>query len=1038
MNRLFILALILVSAVGQIFAADEVGSYTLKVGRQIGPEELKAGDTIVFRNAMTNYYERDNEQQDLTRVFLCGTRLVDSRGWGGTVVPTLGVLTGLTTDNFFVAEKATAIKDPNGKSYPAFIFKHVDTGKYITMTDNNDHGGSGLGSKSVATAFALGYAVGYTTNTNYTENQNEKTAYLFRYINGVKFHFGPAWNYGFTEQTKNKDNICWNIFEPTYGEATPYDYVLSTYSQWSSSNFSGYEFGKDPGFYDDIEALYAMEDLIWEIGNKISTSKINEANAAEWAEKLETAEKALEESHVPMTEGYYYIINAGAQFSSTVIEKRCMTANGIHAVNWGILDKSNPFHFFKISALTDSTWSVQNVCTGEYVGGLNENLVVKTSSTPVSIKFREISNYPEWVITDEETNAPYNAYNYGNGTGTVGSVKTVVSSTGHNTSTAWIFEKETNQATIDKMIADGKALYASAAIKEVLADAKDLYTKVKEYQEMISTSVQIKSNAIESTKGSYGGLVDGNDYSYFQSEFTTDKAGGPHNLQIDLGSGVSVSKFKFSFKGLTPETGVSAHDTPNDIEIYATNNEKSGRSARSTEDWVKITHLENLPLEDSWNVSYSSNEIQMDQLYRYLRFVVLGTTSGSKNELSGEKYFNLTSFQIYSADSEESQYNAVPGMKDACDKMEELIVSSETKMAQGKITQTDIDALYEAVCEVQALYVDRDALDKELEELVAEADELYTSSTSETKVLLTDPSQLLVNSQNDSSFPVEELIDGKIEGYAGMESVWHEQMTKDNTASGWESWLAKNRNGAGQVGIGYGYHNFQVAFKEPVANFYMMIYGRDNTDYHDTPCVFEILATNDDKLGADPDNANASQWTKIMDLDATDDIPNERKVVYTSPVIQLGAAYKYVRFVIKNTTVYAKGTLRSAIKNPAITGVTWNAIEWQLYSKTEAKDMLYYNNEDMKAAVDAMKALADEDRNVPKQSMNSKDKVNELRAAIGAVYEMKSYIEGAKSTEMKKPGIKQITTLGGIPISEKDLQPKQYYIIDGKVVYITE
>jgi len=1037
MNRLLLSVLVLMSLVGQAIAADVKGQLSLKCGRQIGPEELKNGDTIVFRNGMTNNYDRECDQQDLTRVFLCGTRLYDSRGWGGTVVSTLGVLKGLSTDNFFVAESADDIKDPDGKTtYPAFIFKHVDTGKYISMSDNNDHGGSCLSTKNKATAFALGYAVGYTTNTTYTENQNEKTAYLFRFINGVKYHYGPAWNYGFTEQTKNRDNICWNIFQPVYGEATALDFVESMYQEFKG--LTGYEFGKDPGFYSDVDAVFAFEDLIWEVGDGLSYNLINEDNAEEWKTKMINAQKKLEDSRVPMREGYYYIVNGGNMFSSAIIDKRGMTANGVHELNWCLLDKDNPFHFFKVQALTDTTWSIQNICTNEYIGGLDSEGAVKTSSTPiVGIKLQNLSYYPEWTITDTETSTPYFAYGYSSGKGVIGSVKTQTG--GHNTPSAWIFEQENDEARINKLIDDGKAMYASSAIKAVIAEAKVLYLLVKEYQEMLKISTQIKSNAVESTKGSYTALIDGSNYTFFHSEYTTNKAGGPHNIQVDLGSDVAVTKFNFTFTGLTPECGLSAHDTPNDIEIYATNDATLGRSARSDlSSWTRITRIQDTSLPDAQNATYTSEDIDLGDAYRYLRFVVRGTTSGNKNQLSGEYYFNLTNFQIYSAESQETQYNSVPGMKEACDKMEKLIVESEEKMMQSKVKQADIDALYASVKAVRELFVNRQELDDELAELIEEADEVYAGRTIPLRQLLNDPEQLLVNSQNDESFPVEQLIDGKTEGYYGMESVWTDQMlSSSNTVDSWLTWLELNRTGQGQVGIGYGYHNFQVSFKSRVQKFYMVIHGRDNTDYTDTPCYFEILATNEDALGVVPNNNNADKWVKIMDLDATKDVPYAKKVVYTSPLIDMGAAYKYVRFVIKNTALFANTTMRK-IQKPEITGITWNAVEWQIYEKRDSTEMLYYTNDEMKTLVDDLKTLTDADREIPKLSMLTRDKIQELRDQIDAVYAYEVYITDVKAVKDTHKGNGTIVTLDGMPVNEQDLRSNQLYVIDGKVVKISK
>ena len=130
---------------------------------------------------------------------------------------------------------------------------------------------------------------------------------------------------------------------------------------------------------------------------------------------------------------------------------------------------------------------------------------------------------------------------------------------------------------------------------------------------------------------------------------------GYHFLQVQLTE--PVTEFRFEYKGRNSDW----HDNPNHIEIFATNDPGLWASPTNSnqDQWDKITELtpENtdfpedvLVIDEAWQ----SPVITMPEAYRYIRFVVKGTTHQNKvdtrmfavPEITGVT-FNLSEFQIY-------------------------------------------------------------------------------------------------------------------------------------------------------------------------------------------------------------------------------------------------------------------------------------------------------------------------------------------------------------------------------------------------------
>ena len=175
------------------------------------------------------------------------------------------------------------------------------------------------------------------------------------------------------------------------------------------------------------------------------------------------------------------------------------------------------------------------------------------------------------------------------------------------------------------------------------------------WEPQLGDASQIISNSNATADGSdYANLIDNDVNTIFHSIWDTDMAlttttvdswvaklatlsgginsdPGYHFLQVQLSE--PASSFRFEYKGRNSDW----HDNPNHIEIFATNDPGLWASPTNSnqDQWDKITELtpENtdfpedvLVIDEAWQ----SPVITMPEAYRYIRFVVKGTTHQNK------------------------------------------------------------------------------------------------------------------------------------------------------------------------------------------------------------------------------------------------------------------------------------------------------------------------------------------------------------------------------------------------------------------------
>lgn len=341
-------------------------------------------------------------------------------------------------------------------------------------------------------------------------------------------------------------------------------------------------------------------------------------------------------------------------------------------------------------------------------------------------------------------------------------------------------------------------------------------------------------------------------------------------------------------------------------------------------------------------------------------------------------------FKIYSPDFD-SQYNkyntrqhnsgaGVTGQVSAWDSD----MDSEATWFLKRVDGTLLDSLLNVS--------GRDKAQEGLRMAINEAQSLYDKCY-DYKSIFTDATQMTVNSQNPSDGSIAALLDNNVNTY--FHSDWQQAFKQQMTG-------------------GTGWHNMQFALSEAVDKVKFYYFGRINSSgYVDDPDHITLYATNDDALGASTAAADSTSWTEIADLTKPRyDFPakNLSGSSYTSPVIDLGGSYKYLRFVVKHTN--GQGTMASrTFYDPSVSGVTFELSEFRLWDGNPEASSQASHIEGMEAACAALLVQMNQGRDKLVAGTATEADVTALKsamAAVSALYINRDSLDAALSAALKE------------------------------------
>ena len=154
---------------------------------------------------------------------------------------------------------------------------------------------------------------------------------------------------------------------------------------------------------------------------------------------------------------------------------------------------------------------------------------------------------------------------------------------------------------------------------------------------LIQDAGQWYSNAKERNEGSYGALIDGDNNTYFQSMWSSG-ADDYHYLQAELPE--AAQQFRFYFK----KRAQNNNYRPTVIGISASNDGEYFDEFEYIEEGLPTTTSE---------IDYLSQEIDLGEPYKYIRFTVYDTNSGSYDR-NGFPFFSVSEFYILPTDIPEA------------------------------------------------------------------------------------------------------------------------------------------------------------------------------------------------------------------------------------------------------------------------------------------------------------------------------------------------------------------------------------------------
>lgn len=186
-----------------------------------------------------------------------------------------------------------------------------------------------------------------------------------------------------------------------------------------------------------------------------------------------------------------------------------------------------------------------------------------------------------------------------------------------------------------------------AALEEAIIDTEALIYDEAGYEEAGGVPFKLQTtdpeadfylytNAQEASEGPIADLLDGNNATYFHTRWNDNGVsddGMPHSITIDLG-GNSISAFGFNY---VTRSG-AANDYPAEMSVQGSNDGV---------EFEEIAYITGLPKGDA--KSYSSEPIEAQQDYSYLRFEVTKTSTDRKGAGADHDYWHMAEFSLTTA-----------------------------------------------------------------------------------------------------------------------------------------------------------------------------------------------------------------------------------------------------------------------------------------------------------------------------------------------------------------------------------------------------
>ena len=526
----------------------------------------------------------------------------------------------------------------------------------------------------------------------------------------------------------------WNAYSVTYEKDLRDDLQQLIDSYTSDTEYLG---GTDPGFLSQ-EEVDTYENLLQNALLLCYDGTATDEQLLEAYNGLKAARANMGESMVPMTEGYYYIINDFEDIANNGVTPKAMYLNDVTSTYyWGPFDETDIKFVYKVSPYEDDKWTVQNFKDGTYLG-ISQSFQGSFSPTT------DPSNYVDlycwrgtgsWCIKTHNGTRLWTMSAYGDPETSDEASNRVWAYNGREVTDkphlkwGWRFQRVSDEV-MDNFMDVKQQVDRTRELSELVSEGKELYSKLFNYTmdedgliKVVNGDVydnppnadcQI-SGTIKGDGASY--LYMAGKYEYLIDEFDSTYVKCSDYIQVDISqTPVQTVTFKWETRCASMNYGNANQHTwgveerPNVVEIYATNDTVNGG------EWVKVggNTFGTVTDEERANpfppVTYT---LDMGETYKFIRYVV-------KSNAKGGSGCTLSFFQLYGAteDKTTSQYYTTEGMKEAADALKALTQTSTAIVNENTATEQDIQNMKDAIAAVSALYADT----TELAKLIAECE----------------------------------------------------------------------------------------------------------------------------------------------------------------------------------------------------------------------------------------------------------------------------------------------------------------------------
>lgn len=665
-----------------------------------------------------------------TYQYLCGSMSTGTNAWDGS--SSLGKTdigkiknsdpngTTLTENNIWVLVNAGKVNKTNSDGTTVqlqqFYIKNLKTQQYI-VGDATAHspGTKNLYTapeKSKATAFIFEDPSTYGLNEGNWE-LDEVGGVVISHVESdgsVKNHMGPFWNYTFTYYGDATDMIAWNLYTPKYDSS--FKTLLKVLVDSISSAGTTYVAGNDPGNYSADE-IDIYEIALAEAQDAIDMDD-DEASCKTIFEKLNKAIADLEATRIELTDGYYYIVNQWPDFITKRGSELALFCTSDHFMMWGPAKTTLPEQVWKITKQDDGRYAVQNYGLSTYMNYAK-------------------SNAWNFIETTDELETPQNITYYGKGAFKFSNLKTgadkfyypdcwggstptsyVQASTSYADQALW-YLRRVPQNVVDSMAASAATMTNSARLESLLDEANAVYNSCFSYDadkgegkgliknatmgdansQVAYSSCSYDITAGTGENGKTDNLIDGDPKTYFRT--ATSSAGMLEHQYLLFTLPEPTQTFVIAMAKRDNQYG--QNDRPRTVVIYGSNDEGTNEE----KNWTKIETYHPSLLNA---VVYDYHAVDMGKPYKYVKYSIFDTNNHGRSW--NFVYTAIGELQLYPAtlNKEYSQYSYVPGMKAACDKLQQELTTSRNMVAEGNATPEEYTALKTAIENVKALYVD--------------------------------------------------------------------------------------------------------------------------------------------------------------------------------------------------------------------------------------------------------------------------------------------------------------------------------------------